>query len=321
MGIVVVSPGPLTLVEDLGRPGWASLGLSPSGALDRQSLRLANALVGNPAASAGLEVLLGGLRLRFVTASTVAVAGAEGIVTLNGTEMPLNQAVRVAPGGTLNFGPPLFGLRYYLAVQGGIEAPQLLGSRSSDMLSGEGPAPLLAGDQLGIAGDQLWLAGDQLGIAGDQLGLAGNQLGFGGVSAVPGSGTSRAGNSGSVAAIRRAPDPRRAIVARVDRGPRADWFDADSWRRLVTQEWTLSPDSNRIGARLLGRALTPNRDAELPSEGMVRGALQVPPSGLPTVFLADHPVTGGYPVIAVVRRSDLDLFGQARPGQRIRFLG
>jgi biotin-dependent carboxylase-like uncharacterized protein len=282
MGIVVVNPGPLTVVEDLGRPGWASLGLSPSGALDRQSLRLANLLAGNPAEAAGLEILLGGLRLRFVTASTIAVAGAEGIVTLNGAEIPLNEAVRVAPGAVLDFGAPLFGLRYYLAVQGGIDAPKLLGSSSTDMLSGEGPAPLKSGEQLG---------------------------------------TGTFNNAHVLPAIRRAPDPGRAITARVDRGPRADWFDDDSWRRLVSQEWTLSPDSNRIGARLVGRPLTQTRLGELPSEGMVLGALQVPPSGLPTIFLADHPVTGGYPVIAVVRRTDLDLLGQARPGQRIRFLG
>ncbi|HKU30794.1 MAG TPA: biotin-dependent carboxyltransferase family protein [Arthrobacter sp.] len=290
MGIVVVNPGPLTLVEDLGRQGWASLGLSPSGALDRQSLRLANALVGNPATAAGLEILLGGLRLRFVTASNVAVAGAEGSVTLNGAEIPLNQAVRVGPGEVLDFAVPLFGLRYYLAAQGGIDAPRLLGSRSTDMLSGEGPAPLASGDHLGVGLD--FLTEPDLGA---------------GPLAVP--------------AIRRAPNPARAITVRVVRGPRADWFDHDSWHQLVTQGWTLSADSNRIGARLVGRPLKQTRTEELPSEGMVLGALQVPPSGLPTVFLADHPVTGGYPVIAVVRRADLDVLGQARPGQRIRFVG
>ena len=203
-------------------------------------------------------------------------------MTLNGAEIPLNEAVRVAPGAVLGFGAPLFGLRYYLAIQGGIDAPKLLGSSSTDMLSGEGPAPLKSGAQLGTGT-------------------------FNSAHVLP--------------AIRRAPDPGRAITARVDRGPRADWFDDDSWRRLVSQEWTLSPDSNRIGARLVGRPLTQSRLGELPSEGMVLGALQVPPSGLPMIFLADHPVTGGYPVIAVVRRTDLDLLGQARPGQRIRFLG
>lgn len=309
MGIVVVNPGPLTLVEDLGRPGWASLGLSPSGALDRQSLRLANLLVGNPAEAAGLEILLGGLRLRFVTASTVAVTGAEGIVTLNGAEIPLNQAVRVAPGAVLDFGAPVFGLRYYLAVQGGIDAPKLLGSSSTDMLSGEGPGPLKSGGQLGI------------GHASVGNGLVSGMGSVPGPGSGAGAGMGTLNNAHVLPAVRRAPDPERAITARVDRGPRADWFDDDSWRRLVSQEWTLSPDSNRIGARLVGRPLTQTRLEELPSEGMVLGALQVPPSGLPTVFLADHPVTGGYPVIAVVRRTDLDLLGQARPGQRIRFLG
>jgi biotin-dependent carboxylase-like uncharacterized protein len=320
MGIVVVNPGPLTLVEDLGRQGWASLGLSPSGALDRQSLRLANLLAGNAAEAAGLEVLMGGLRLRFVTASTIAVAGAEGIVALNGAEVPLNQAVRVPPGAVLDFGVPLFGLRYYLAVQGGIDVPKLLGSSSTDMLSGEGPVPLKSGEQLGIGRVSV---GNGAGFG------AGNGPGFGSGTAVgfgagngPGSGAgARSLNARALPAVRRAPDPGRAITARVDRGPRAGWFDDDSWRRLVSQDWTLSPDSNRIGARLVGRPLTQTWLEELPSEGMVLGALQVPPSGLPTVFLADHPVTGGYPVIAVVRRTDLDLFGQARPGQRIRFLG
>jgi allophanate hydrolase subunit 2 len=103
-------------------------------------------------------------------------------------------------------------------------------------------------------------------------------------------------------------------------GPRLDWFAPGTWERLITSTWRLSPESNRIGARLLGPALHRQRADELPSEGMVCGAVQVPPSGLPTVFLADHPVTGGYPVAAVVRSADLDLFAQARPGQPLRFL-
>ncbi|XAS68834.1 biotin-dependent carboxyltransferase family protein [Micrococcaceae bacterium Sec5.7] len=288
MGIVVMKPGPLTLVEDLGRRGSAALGLSPSGALDRKSLALANALLGNAAGAAGLEVLLGGLRLRFVTASTVAVTGAEGRVTVNGEEIALNQAVRVGPGAAMDFGVPAFGLRYYLAVSGGFDAPVLLGSRSADVLSGEGPPPLQAGDSVGFG---------------------------------PGAGAQPSGTPAAALVFRRAPDPLRPMALRVDRGPRADWFESGSWRRLTGQFWQLSPESNRVGARLLGRPLTQVRTDELPSEGMMHGSIQVPPSGLPTVFLADHPVTGGYPVIAVVKRADLDLLGQARPGQRIRFLG
>lgn len=295
MAIVVVDPGPLTLIEDLGRRGSADLGLSPSGALDRKSLMLANALLGNLPGAPGLEVLLGGLCLRFVTGANVAVTGAEGRVTLNGAEIDLNQPVRVPPGAVMAFGPPAFGIRYYLAVSGGIAAPALLGSCSADLLSGEGPPPLKAGDTLAL------MHGNGAAAVTDSAPAPPPEV-FRGV-------------------FRRAPDPNSPIALRVDRGPRADWFDDASLRRLTGQSWTISPDSNRIGARLLGRPLRLNRTEELPSEGAVLGALQVPPSGLPTVFLADHPVTGGYPVIAVVRRADVDLLGQARPGQRIRFLG
>lgn len=306
MGIVVMAPGPLTLIEDLGRRGSAHLGLSPSGALDRKSLMLANALLGNAPGAAGLEVLLGGLRLRFVTGASVAVTGAEGRVTVNGTDIDPYQAVRVPPGAVMAFAPPAFGIRYYLAVSGGIAAPELLGSCSADLLSGEGPPPLKAGDTLALA-------------RGNGARCSPGAVNGPGAAATP---------TAQIPApevfrrvFRRAPDPDSPITLRVDRGPRADWFDDGSLRRLTGQFWTMSPDSNRIGARLLGRPLRQNRTEELPSEGAVLGALQVPPSGLPTVFLADHPVTGGYPVIAVVRRADLDLLGQARPGQRIRFLG
>lgn len=297
MGIVVMDPGPLTLIEDLGRRGSAELGLSPSGALDRKSLMLANALLGNAPGAPGLEVLLGGLRLRFVTGASVAVTGAEGRVTVNGADIDLNQAVRVPPGAVMAFAPPAFGIRYYLAVSGGIAAPSLLGSCSADLLSGEGPPPLKAGDTVALA------------RGNGSAGAAASPM-----AQLPASDVFRR-------VFRRAPDPDSPITLRVDRGPRADWFDDESLRRLTSQFWTMSPESNRIGARLLGRPLRQNRTDELPSEGAVLGALQVPPSGLPTVFLADHPVTGGYPVIAVVRRPDLDLLGQARPGQRIRFFG
>ncbi|UVJ39919.1 biotin-dependent carboxyltransferase family protein [Arthrobacter sp. CJ23] len=266
MGAVVMDPGALTLVRGTGR------------ALDRAALRLANSLLGNPGTATGLEVLLGGLRLRFVTASAIAVTGAEGMVQLNGAELPLNQAVRVAPGTVLDFGPALFGIRYYLAVQGGIEA---------------GPEPLRAGDSLEF----------------------GRLAGGNGVAA----------NGGSTEPhnhlARRAPDPGRPVVLRVDPGPQAREFDADAWFRLTNEPWTLSPDSDRVGARLLGRPLTPPRTEAAASHGLVAGSVQVPPSGLPQICLADHPATGEDPVIAVVQDADLDLLAQARPGQMVHLLG
>ncbi len=287
----VLAPGPLTLVEDLGRPGAADLGLGPSGALDRRSLMLANRLAGNRPGAAGLEVLLGGLELRFEEAARIAVTGARGPLQLDGQAVPLHAGCAVAAGSVLRLGPAEAGLRYYLAVDGGVDAPLLLGSASADVLSGMGPPALSAGDLLRRS-----------------PGRDGREFADGGV------------DTAGVLTVRDPPAPGRAITLRITEGARRDWFDGASWRRLTGREWEISPDSNRIGVRLLGTPLTQLRQAELPSEGMVTGALQIPPSGLPTIFLADHPVTGGYPVIAVVRRADLDLLGQGRPGQKVRFL-
>lgn len=288
----VLVAGPLTLIEDLGRPGAADLGLGPSGALDRRSLVLANRLLGNPRGAAGLEILLGGLELRFEEDTRIAVTGARGPVQLDGREIPLNAAVAVRAGSVLRFGPAAAGLRYYLAVDGGLEAPLLLGSASADVLSGMGPAPLRAGDVLSRRPAPL--------------------------PAVPAGAVPCP--AAAQPAVKDAPPPGKLLTVRITPGPRRDWFDPQSWRRLTGQEWTVSPQSNRIAVRLLGAPLTRVRAGELPSEGMVTGALQVPPSGLPAVFLADHPVTGGYPVIAVVRSADIDDLGQAGPGQRLRFL-
>lgn len=289
----VLAPGPLTLVEDLGRPGAADLGLGPSGALDRRSLMLANRLAGNRPGAAGLEVLLGGLALRFEEPARVAVTGARGPLQLDEQAFPLNAGCAVAAGSVLRLGPAETGLRYYLAVDGGVDAPLLLGSASADVLSGTGPPALKGGDLLRRSAGR-----DGTDFAGADGGS----------------------DAAGVLTVRDPPAPGKAITLRITEGPRRDWFDRPSWRWLTGREWEISPDSNRIGVRLLGTPLTRLRQAELPSEGMVTGALQVPPSGLPTIFLADHPVTGGYPVIAVVRHADLDSVGQGRPGQKVRFL-
>ncbi|MGF6834840.1 allophanate hydrolase subunit 2 [Paenarthrobacter sp. TE4293] len=264
MGAVVVDPGALTLA------------LEPHQALDRASMHVANALLGNPETAPGLEVLVGGLKLRFVTGSAVAVTGAEGMVTLNGSEFPQNTPVRVAPGAVLELGPALFGIRYYVAVQGGVTAL--------------GPA----------------------------LG-AGSAVAFGkphghGFPAVQQN-------------ARRALDPERPVVARVSRGLQAEHHDAGTWLRLTSEPWTLSPESDRVGARLHGRPLEVGRSgsaaaAQAPHpQPLAWGSVVLPPSGLPVIALADRPATAKSPVIAVVREEDLDLIGQARPGQMVHLLG
>ncbi|WP_309073826.1 biotin-dependent carboxyltransferase family protein [Paenarthrobacter sp.] len=264
MGAVVVEPGSTTLV------------LGPDQVLDRASMHMANALLGNPDSAAGLEVLLGGLKLRFVTGSAVAVTGAEGMVTLNGNELPFNKAVRVAPGAVLEFGPALFGLRYYVGVQGGVSART---------------EPLRAGMALTF--------GRAHGHGFPEM-------------------TSPA---------RRAPDPERPMVARVSRGPQALNYDAGTWLRLTSEPWILSPESDRIGARLEGRPLNvaaapEGAGGEAPRpQPLVSGSVLLPTSGLPVIALAGHPDTAVSPVIAVVRDEDLDLIGQARPGQMVHLLG
>ena len=278
--IEIVEPGPLTTVQDLGRPGFASLGVSPSGAADRGALRLANRLVGNPESAAGLEITLGGLVARLTVPVTLALTGATGPVELGGRQAFVNGPLRARAGDRLVVGPPVRGLRTYLAVRGGIDVPPVLGSRSTDVLAGLGPDPLARGTVLGIGAP---------------------------------SGETPTVDQAPVAAV---PDD---IVLRVLPGPRDDWFTAASRGTFGTVTYTVSPQSNRIGLRFDGPALDRENDAELPTEGMVRGAVQVPPDGRPVLFLADHPVTGGYPVIGVVEPADLDLAAQARPGQQVSF--
>lgn len=276
--LTVLRPGPSTTVQDEGRAGQAGLGVGRSGACDRASARLANRLVGNPPGSAVLEVTLGGLAVR---------PGVDLLVVTTGAPCPgaPHNAPRVLRRGEeLTLGAPSCGLRTYLAVRGGIDVPQVLGSRSTDVLSGLGPAPVAAGDVLPVGS-----------VGADHPDLPGVE-----VAAVP------------------VPAEGTLVVA-VTPGPRRDWFTDAAWSRLLSQTWEVTSDSNRVGLRLDGDPLERTRDGELPSEGMLRGALQVPPSGRPVLFLADHPVTGGYPVIGYVDDADVDRCGQLRPGQPVRF--
>lgn len=281
-GLEVLDTGPLSLIQDLGRPGFLSSGVGASGAADRRSAALANRLVGNDVGSAVLEVLIGGLVLRARETAVVAVTGAPAQALLDDTPVGHASVLVMAPGQTLRVRHATVGLRVYVAVRGGVAVPAVLGSRATDTLSGLGPEPVQPNDILPIGAARRSLpAVDLAPVASMTAG---------------------------------------EVTVRVVMGPRDDWFtDAGV---LTTGYWVVSADTDRIGARLSrgeGPPLTRARSGELPTEGMVLGSVQVPPSGQPVVFLADHPVTGGYPVVAVVRDADVDLVAQARPGQRIRF--
>jgi KipI family sensor histidine kinase inhibitor len=294
-GLAVVDPGMQSLLQDLGRAGLGDLGVAFSGAADKDAARQANRLVGNAPGEAVVETLFGGLSVTARGLQVLALTGAEArAVVTDAAGTLLRRPVPRAPfalrdGETLTVDEPAAGLRTYLALRGGIEARADLGSRSTDVMSGIGPAPLAAGDELVRRQDP------GSGLVGD-----------------------------AEAPLRATPRAGAVTDLRITLGPREDWFDRENVDLLTGQEWEVTAESNRIGVRLAapagGRALTRNRTGELASEGVVSGALQVPPSGLPVLFLADHPVTGGYPVIAVVVREDLGAAAQLPPGARVRLV-
>jgi len=276
----------LCTVQDLGRPGLGHLGVGRSGGADRRSLRLANRLVGNPDGAACLEITLGGFAARFEVAAVVALTGAPCTVRVSGRGAEPPGPLSLPAGAELRLGTPASGVRSYLAVRGGIDVPPVLGSRSTDVLAGLGPEVVRPGARLPVG---RYLAGPPRSDPGP-------------VSAIP-----------AIPAI-----PAEIVLA-AWAGPRDDWFTPAALAALGTRAYAVTPASNRVGLRLSGPPLDRAGPGELPPEGMVDGALQVPPDGQPVLLLADHPVTGGYPVIAVVADDDLWLAAQARPGQRVRF--
>ncbi|TLM74965.1 5-oxoprolinase/urea amidolyase family protein [Pseudarthrobacter sp. NamB4] len=297
----VLSPGPQALIQDLGRPGLGDLGVSPAGAADARSARQANRLVGNMPTDAVIENVLGGLAVRARGELTAALSGARTSAEIQGPEgsraAPMYAPFPLHDGESLHLHVPEAGLRTYLAVRGGIDVAPVLGSRSTDLMSGIGPAPLAAGAVLPIG---------EVDIA--------RAVGQPEPPALPGELASAAAG--------------RPVVLRITSGPRHDWFTPESREALTQQVWTVTAESNRIGVRLdaggqgsatAGKPLERARTGELPSEGVVAGSLQVPPSGLPVLFLADHPVTGGYPVIGAVIPEDLPAAAQLPPGTAVRF--
>jgi biotin-dependent carboxylase-like uncharacterized protein len=291
--IEVLKPGPLALIEDAGRPGLAAVGVSPSGAFDRDALAEGARLVGNHRGAAAIEVTLGGLVVRSTGHHTVALTGAECPLDRNGEAIGWGVALEVSPADVLTLGLPASGLRSYLSVAGGFDVPAVLGSRSTDVLSGLGPPRLAAGDFLAI------------GTVADLVG---------GVGAAHVAVAERLHEAPATPHER----PSDRTLLELLPGPRTDWL-ADPG--AMAGSWMVSPDSNRIGVRLSGPPIL-RADAvigvELPSEPLVRGAVQLPPSGQPVLFGPDHPTTGGYPVVAVLTGASSDRLAQCRPGDRVQ---
>ena len=288
-GIEILSVGLPVLFQDLGRSGQANQGISRSGAADRGALKMANRLVGNPPGAPALEVTLGGLTFRMRGRGVLALAGAPApvsIVSAGGARLtaPHNQAVALDDGDVVTLAAPPAGMRSYLAIRGGFAVAPVLGSAATDTLAQIGPAPLAAGDHIAICDAPVGSL-----VTMDEL---------------PSVSMPRAGEE---------------VVLDVVMGPRTDWFTESAVESFLSQTWQVTAQSSRVGIRLAGEALERAITKELPSEATVHGAIQVPASGQPVLFLADHPLTGGYPVIANVADYHLDLAGQIPVGARIRF--
>ncbi|MDO5501877.1 MAG: biotin-dependent carboxyltransferase family protein [Actinomycetia bacterium] len=293
-GVVVLATGPLALIQDRGRFGHRHEGVGHSGAADLGAHALGARLLGNDPDTAAIEATLGGLCVRAVGRLDIALTGAPAPASIDGRAVAHQARLCLDGGATLTLGVPPAGLRTYVSVRGGFDVPPVLGSRSTDTMSGLGPEPLSPGDRIPV--------GAACGPLPD----------------------TEHSPRGEHACAPATPQP---IELGLLPGPRRDWFtDPDA---LTDGLWQVTDQVDRAGVRLQRadagsetRAL--ERAAayvgrELRSEGMVRGAVQVPSDGNPVIFLADHPVTGGYPVIGVVARAAMDRVGQLRPGDIVRF--
>lgn len=285
----VRATGLLTLFQDRGRHGQAGQGVSASGAMDQAAFKTANRLVGNTSQLPVLETVGGGLSLQSVGENVVAITGADAPITITTAQghrwlAPRYAAIALADGDTLSLGQPTAGARCYVAVRGGYAVEPVLGSASTDTLAHVGPPALHNGQLLPVRPSLHAVVAD---------------------AALPPEGLPCAGAE---------------VVLDVELGPRTDWFTPEAVALLASQRWQVTSQSNRVGLRLAGeQPLTRAITSELPSEGTPLGAIQVPPSGQPVLFLADHPLTGGYPVIGCVAPHHLDLAGQIPVGAWIRF--
>ena len=289
LALQVRATGLLTLFQDLGRHGQAGQGVSASGAMDQAALKTANRLVGNGSNWPALETVGGGLSLQSRGEQVLAITGAQAPITITNAAgqswiASSDCALALADGDTVTIGQPTAGARCYVAVRGGYQVQPVLGSAATDTLANVGPPALQRGQWLGVQPAVHAVVAD---------------------ATLP---------------VQGLPAADAEVVLDVELGPRTDWFTPEAVALLASQRWQVTPQSNRVGLRLAGeQALSRAITTELPSEGTPLGAIQVPASGQPVLFLADHPLTGGYPVIGCVAAHHLDLAGQIPVGAWIRF--
>jgi len=281
----VVRPGPLTTIQDLGRYGYQQYGVPPSGAADNYALRLGNLLVGNDETAACLEITLFGLQLRVLRDTIVAITGADLAAVLNNSPIPLWETVAVHQGDIISFPRLKSGCRAYLSVAGGIEVPRVMGSAATYTRARIG----------GLEGRAL-STGDRLQTVKFTPATAGRR--------VP---------------SKYIPVYGHQIELRVILGPQDDRFTEHGVHTFLHSEYTVSTKADRMGYRLEGRPIQHNVGADIISDGIPLGAVQVPGDGLPIILLADRQTTGGYTKIATVISIDIPRLAQTKPGDKVRF--
>jgi len=282
LSISILRSGLQDTVQDMGRNGYAHLGISSSGAADDFSLRIANLLVGNPENAAGIEVTLVGGKYKFTADAFIALSGSEFQADLNGVNFPFHRGKYVQKDEILSIGPTQDGARCYLAARGGIDVTDLLSAKTTHVVSGLG----------GYKGRSLQ-KGDTVSI-GDL-------------------------NKGTqVIKIKANLYIERSII-RINSGLQSKWFDKNSWRSFTSNTYVVSESSSRMGIRLSGESISSSRGHEIITEGIPLGAIQIPGSGQPIISFVEHQTTGGYPKIANVITSDLCKVGQLKPGDQIKF--
>ncbi|KAA3515827.1 5-oxoprolinase/urea amidolyase family protein [Agrobacterium rosae] len=286
---VLAAPMP-AVFQDLGRYGQTGQGVSASGALDRSAFNTANRIVGNPANTPCLELTLGGFSFKSSSRTVIGVAGASCVITIKSEEYSFEAnpyaPISLEPGDVVTFSNPSAGMRCYLAVRGGFDVAPVLGSAATDTLAVVGPESVFAGSVVNLRDEKTGLSSVS-------------------IDEVPAFDLPKAGE---------------VVTLDIVCGPRTDWFTQKGLETLTSQLWQVTPQSSRVGIRLAGEVPVERKDsAELPSEGTANGAIQIPHSGQPVLFLADHPLTGGYPVIGAVAEYHLDLAGQIPINAKIQF--
>jgi antagonist of KipI len=284
MTIRVAKPGLFTTVQDRGRHGYAHLGISPAGAADALSLRIANLLVGNDEYAAALEMTLLGATLQFEESAIIAISGSDCVSKIGPELVPANTALEVSARDVLQCGSITPGTRIYLAVQGGFDIPLVMGSASTDVRGVFG----------GCKGRRLQ-SGDVLKVRdGEKKRM-------------------RRLQPGALDAL------RCAGPVRVTTGTQQDWFSSETYAKFLSSTYIVSDQSDRAGLRLKGESIVPRNQSQLLSDGIPLGAIQVPQDGQPIILFVDQQTAGGYPKIVTVIAADMHRTGQLRPRDKVRF--